>query len=72
MGMQEGRGTLRKSVKELMMHWAETRSQWSDGNAHQFEERFLAMFNQDAKQAVSGMDAMAQVIQRIKSDCGTD
>jgi ABC-type xylose transport system substrate-binding protein len=72
MGMQEGRGTLRKSVKELMMHWAETRSQWTDSNAHQFEERFLAMFNQDAKQAVSGMDAMAQIIQRIKSDCGTD
>jgi hypothetical protein len=70
MGMTEGRASLRKSVKELMMHWAETRSHWTDVNAHRFEERFLNQFNQDAKQAISGMDAMAQILQRIKQECG--
>jgi len=70
MGMTEGRASLRKSVKELMMHWAETRSHWADVNAHRFEERFLNQFNQDAKQAISGMDAMAQILQRIKQECG--
>ena len=70
MGMTEGRASLRKSVKELMMHWNEARSQWTDSNAHGFEERFILQFNQDAKQAVSGMDAMAQILQRIKQDCG--
>ena len=29
MGMTEGRASLRKSVKELMMHWAETKSNWT-------------------------------------------
>jgi hypothetical protein len=69
MGMTEGRSALRKAVKELMMHWAECRSKWSDSNTHAFEERFIVPFDQDAKMAVSGMDQMAQVLQRIKSDC---
>jgi hypothetical protein len=69
MGMTEGRASLRKAVKELMMHWSEAKSQWNDSNAHSFEERFIVQFAQDAKQAVSGMDAMAQVLQKIKQDC---
>jgi hypothetical protein len=70
MGMTEGRASLRKSVKELVMHWAETKSKWNDINSHRFEERFINQFTQDAKQAVSGMDAMAQILQRIKQECG--
>lgn len=70
MGMTEGRSALRKSVKEMLMHWAETRSKWTDSNAHKFEQEHIIKFEHDAKQAVSGMDQMAQVLQRIKSDCG--
>ena len=70
MGMTEGRASLRKSVKELVMHWAETKSKWNDISSHRFEERFINQFTQDAKQAVSGMDAMAQILQRIKQECG--
>ena len=70
MGMHEGRASLRKSMKELTMRWAEVRSQWSDSNAHAFEDRFLVPFEQDAKMAISGMDAMAQILQKIKQECG--
>lgn len=72
MGMHEGRASVRKSVKELMMHWSEARAQWTDSNAHQFEERFIIPFGQNAKKALSGMDTMAQIISRIKQDCGED
>jgi hypothetical protein len=69
MGMHEGRARLNKSMKELMMRWNETKSQWNDSNARGFESRFLAPLEQDAKAAVGAMDHMAQVIQRIRGDC---
>jgi hypothetical protein len=69
MGMHEGRARLNKSVKELMMRWNETKSQWNDGNARGFEAKFLVPLEQDAKRAVGAMDHMAQVLQKIKSDC---
>jgi hypothetical protein len=68
--MTEGRAAVRKSMKELMMHWAEARSQWSDTNAHGFEERFMTPFGLNAKKAIGGMDQMAQVLQKIKQECG--
>ena len=70
MGVPEGRGALGKAMKELIMRWRETKSQWRDSNAHAFETRFIVQFEMDAKQAVSGMDTMAHVLQKIKSDCG--
>jgi hypothetical protein len=69
MGMHEGRARLNKSVKELMMRWNETKSQWNDSNARAFESKFLTPLEQDAKAAVGAMDHMAQVIQKIRSDC---
>jgi len=70
MGMAEGRAALGKSVKQLHMQWSETKTQWRDGNARTFEQRFITQWELDAKAAVSGMDIMAHVLQRIKSDCG--
>jgi hypothetical protein len=69
MGMHEGRAQVNKSVKELMMRWNETKSQWNDGNARGFESRYLIPMEQDAKSAVSAMDQMAQILSRIKQDC---
>ena len=54
-----------------MMHWAETKSKWNDVNSHRFEETVhQSVRSGRQKQAISGMDAMAQIIQRIKQECG--
>lgn len=72
MGMVEGRATLRKSMKELMMRWAETKSQWNDANAAAFESKYLVPLEADAKKAVNAMDQMSQILQRIKQECAPD
>jgi hypothetical protein len=69
MGMHEGRAQLNKSVKELMMHWNETKTQWNDATARSFESKYLTPLEQDAKAAVGAMDTMAQILQKIKGDC---
>ena len=72
MGMHEGRAALRKSVKELVMHWTEVRAHWNDGNARSFESKYLVPLDQDAKAAVSAMDTMSALLGKIKSDCEED
>jgi hypothetical protein len=69
MGMLEGRAKVGKSVKELMAHWTETKSQWDDFTSKKFEEKFLTPIQQDAKQAAGAMDAMSQILQQAKRDC---
>jgi hypothetical protein len=72
MGMHEGRAALRKSVKELFMHWNEAKAQWNDGNARGFESKNLIPLEQDAKTAISAMDTMSALLGKIKSDCEED
>jgi ppGpp synthetase/RelA/SpoT-type nucleotidyltranferase len=69
MGMHEARAKIGKSVKELMAHWAETKSQWDDANSNKFAEKFLAPLEQDSKSAVTAMDQMTQILQQIKREC---
>jgi len=70
MGMQEGRAQVNKSLKELLYHWNETKTQWNDSNARGFESKYLTPLEQDAKAAVNAMDQMAQILSKIKTDCG--
>jgi hypothetical protein len=69
MGMHEGSARLGKSVKELMMRWAETRSHWNDSTSKGFENRFLVPIEQDSRKAIGAMDQMAQILQKIKHEC---
>ena len=69
MGMPEGRAALGKSVKELLMHWSETKQQWNDGTAIRFEKDFIVSTEADAKMAVNAMDQMTAILSRIRHDC---
>jgi hypothetical protein len=51
--MHEGRARLGKSVKELMMHWAEARSHWDDSTSKAFERRFLIPIDMDSRKAIT-------------------
>ncbi|MDP9172667.1 MAG: hypothetical protein M3O30_02220 [Planctomycetota bacterium] len=69
MGMHEGRARLGKSMKELMMRWVETKAKWDDSSSKAFETRNLVPLEMDARQAVSAMDHMGQILSQIKRDC---
>jgi hypothetical protein len=69
MGMTDGRARLSKSMKELMLRWAEARMQWDDAAARAFEARFLTPLEMDSRQAVGAMDQMGQTLQQLRRDC---
>ncbi len=69
MGLFEGRAQLGKLMKDLRTRWQETRMNWDDENARQFEERFIVPLEHDLRTAVSAMDEMAVLITQVKSEC---
>jgi hypothetical protein len=71
MGVYEGRGQIVKQMKELMNRWYETRRNWDDAMSHQIEKDCLVPLEMDVRNAVGAMEHIAQVLQQVKSDCGT-
>jgi hypothetical protein len=69
MGVHEARGNLAKAFKELMLRWQETRGQWDDAQAEQFEETVLRTLESDLRTANSAMDQMGILLNQVKRDC---
>jgi len=69
MGMQESRGKLARSVKDLMAQWSLTRTSWNDINAERFEQQVLHPLEMDLRNAAGAMDGMGALIAQIRSQC---
>jgi hypothetical protein len=69
MTLVDSKGALNKAAKDLYARWLEVEAVWSDAQAKEFEKTYLAPLQQDLRAAMTAMDHMDQVLQRIKSDC---
>jgi len=69
MGMQDGRALLGKAMKDLMHRWVDTRAQWNDSMSHNFEKNRLQPLETDLRSATQAMDAMSQLLNKIRRDC---
>ena len=69
MGVAEGRSMLSRAIKDLTLRWLETKGQWKDSNAKEFEEKFLFTLEGDLKSAMGAMDELSRVLYSCKRDC---
>ncbi len=69
MALYESRGQLGKMIKDLLVRWHETKMNWDDVRAHQFEERYILPLEKDLRQAIAAMDQMAGLISSIRNEC---
>ena len=69
MGVNEGRGTLARAMKDLLQRWQDTKADWDDSVAKRFEQERLLMMEQDLRSAVGAMDTMAVLLGQIRRDC---
>jgi hypothetical protein len=69
MGVHEGRGQLSKIMRELSLHWQEAKMSWQDSRSREFEKNCLEPLEADLKQAVSAMDQMSNLLNRIYTEC---
>lgn len=69
MSVMDSKATLSAAAKELFARWEEVKTAWSDAKAAEFERQYLLPIEQDVRAALSGLDHMDQVLQRLKHDC---
>jgi hypothetical protein len=69
MGVYEGRGQLARAMKDLMIHWGETKLAWKDAVSKEFEEKVLGSLQRDVVTATSAMNTAAQVLIQVRQDC---
>jgi len=69
MGVYEARGSIAKAMKDLMLRWSETKTDWNDAASARFEKDFLQGLEQDLRTAVAAMDHMAVLLQAARHDC---
>ena len=56
-------------TRELLSAWGETRQDWRDEKAVEFEKRFLDELNSSVNAAVTNMDSLERILKQIHTDC---
>ena len=69
MSVQDGKSLLNKALKDLMFRWADTKSQWKDVMAENFEKNRLGPLEMDLRSASGAMDNMAAILSKVRRDC---
>jgi hypothetical protein len=55
--------------KDLLGHWRQTREQWPDHKAREFEDRFISELESAVNSALSGIADLERIISKVRSDC---
>lgn len=56
-------------TRELLSAWGETRQDWRDEKAVEFEKRFLDELNTSVNAAVTNIDSLERILKQIHADC---
>lgn len=56
-------------TRELLAAWGETRQDWRDEKALEFEKRFLDELNSAVNGATTNIDALERTLQQIRDEC---
>ncbi len=69
MSARVGATNLDEAVRELALHWQNTRNYWRDAKALEFERQYLEKLPQTVMRAKSIMEEMDLVLRKVRQDC---
>lgn len=69
MSARVGATNLDEAVRELALHWQNTRNYWRDAKAVEFERQYLEKLPQTVMRAKSIMEEMDLVLRKVRQDC---
>lgn len=67
--LNTGSGRLQRAATDLKDRWLETREQWNDSNARQFEEEFLATLAPLLNQLNAAIGKFSEVMDEAEQAC---
>ena len=56
-------------TRELLSAWGETRQDWRDEKAIEFEKRFLDELSTSVNATVTNIDSLERILKQIHAEC---
>lgn len=60
---------LSQSVKELLVEWDRTLSEWRDAKSREFQESYLAELPIHVARTAAAMEEIDDVLRKVRKDC---
>ncbi len=70
--MSASSGRLQHALKKLREQWDIAQETWTDGVSRDFEKHHIVPLEQTTKNAITGMEKLAEVLAKIRSQCKED
>jgi hypothetical protein len=64
-----GAGKMAAAMKDLQMHWAQTREIWDDIAARRFEETYLVELEPLVRMTIDAVGRLAETLDRAQREC---
>jgi hypothetical protein len=68
-GLNAGSATLNNGLKEMRLHWDQTKAEWNDAVSHNFEEQHWLPLEARVVAALRAMDRLAPILSKVQHDC---
>lgn len=69
MSLSGNRSRLVAVTKELSIKWDDTKTYWKDDKSREFEQRYLQELFAAADRAVTVIEKLDEMLNRIRKDC---
>ncbi len=69
MSPRDSAAMLLQAMKDLNIQWTETRAQWRDIKAGEFEQQFLSNLPHDLSKTCEAIKELDQILSKARSDC---
>jgi hypothetical protein len=69
MNTRTSAANLAQAMKELTLEWQETRAQWRDAKAIEFDNTYLEILPQQVARATAAMEELEALLKKVRRDC---
>jgi hypothetical protein len=69
MNLSGNRGRLTGLTRDLSIQWDETKNYWLDAKSQEFEQRFMTELLAHTSRAVTVLEQLDKLLQKVRSDC---
>lgn len=69
MSLGGAKSRLAATTKDLWLQWHETRKQWRDAKAEEFEKQYLSELFLSVDRTITVMEKLDEILAKVRKDC---
>lgn len=69
MNTRTSAANLAQAMKDLSLAWQQTRAQWRDAKAIEFDDRYLEVLPQHVARATAAIEELDGLLKKVRSEC---